>query len=164
MRTGGLDPHSRGVEVALRALNSRERSERELRDFLHRRQVEPAVIEDVVAAVVAEGLVDDAGYARRFAEDRRLLDGWGNERIAGDLERRGIQRELIDEALVGHGAEEELAVAVELLDRRFPVPFDSDRERDRPGGFSSGAATTPSWPTRRSERMSAVWWKRRRPS
>jgi len=131
MRTGGLDPHSRGVEVALRALNSRERSERELRDFLHRRQVEPAVIEDVVAAVVAEGLVDDAGYARRFAEDRRLLDGWGNERIAGDLERRGIQRELIDEALVGHGAEEELAVAVELLDRRFPVPFDSDRERDK---------------------------------
>jgi regulatory protein len=123
--------HSRGLEIALRALNSRERSEWELRQFLGRRQVAPAVVDDVVVAVVAEGLVDDAGYARRFAQDRRLLDRWGNERIARDLERRGIRRELVDEALVGHGYEEELAVAVELLDRRFPLPFDTDRERDK---------------------------------
>jgi regulatory protein len=125
------DAHSRGLEIALRALNSRERSEWELRQFLGRRQVAPAVVDDVVVAVVAEGLVDDAGYARRFAQDRRLLDRWGNERIARDLERRGIRRELVDEALVGHGYEEELAVAVELLDRRFPLPFDTDRERDK---------------------------------
>jgi regulatory protein len=125
------DAHSRALEIALRALNSRERSEWELRQFLGRRQVAPAVVDDVVVAVVAEGLVDDAGYARRFAQDRRLLDRWGNERIARDLERRGIRRELVDEALVGHGYEEELAVAVELLDRRFPLPFDTDRERDK---------------------------------
>jgi regulatory protein len=84
-----------------------------------------------VAAVREEGLVDDAGYAQRFAEDRRLLDQWGNERIAQNLARRGIQRELIDQALAGHGAEDELAVAIELLDRRFPMPFDGDRERDK---------------------------------
>jgi regulatory protein len=125
------DEHSRGLELALRALNSRERSEGELRDFLDRRQVEPAVVEDVVAAVVAEGLVDDAGYARRFTEDRRLLDRWGNERIGRELERRGIKPELVDEALVGHGYDEELAVAVELLHRRCSLPFDSDGERDK---------------------------------
>jgi regulatory protein len=123
--------HQRALQLAFRALNARERSERELRGFLERRRVEGDVIDDVVQAVVAEGLVDDASYARRFAEDRRLLDRWGNERIARDLVRRGIQRELIDQALAGHDRDDEMAVAIELLDRRFPLPFDGDRERDK---------------------------------
>ena len=85
----------------------------------------------MVQALQEEGLIDDAGYARRFVEDRRLLDQWGNERIARDLVRRGIERELIDQALAGHDRSDELAVAIDLLDRRFPLPFDGDRERDK---------------------------------
>lgn len=85
----------------------------------------------MIQALREEGLVDDAGYARRFAEDRRLLDRWGNERIARDLERRGVERDLVDQALAGHGREDELRVAIELLDRRFPLPFEGDRERDK---------------------------------
>src|SRR5215212_11333606 len=123
--------HQRALKAALNSLNARERTEQELRAFLERRQAEPDVIDDVVAAIAAEGLIDDAGYARRFAEDRRLLDRWGNERIARDLERRGIERDLVDQALAGHGRDDELAVAIELLDRRFPQPFDGDRERDK---------------------------------
>src|SRR5215208_4956910 len=123
--------HSRALKAALNSLNARERTEQELRAFLERRQAEPEVIDDVVQAIAAEGLIDDAGYARRFAEDRRLLDRWGNERIARDLELRGVDRELIEQALAGHDREDELAVAIELLDRRFPMPFDGDRERDK---------------------------------
>jgi regulatory protein len=126
-----MNDHSRALELAVRMLNARERTEAELRASLRRRRVEPEVVDDVVAAIAADGLIDDAGYARRFAEDRRLLDRWGNERIARDLERRGIKRELVDEALIGHGHAEELVVAIELLDRRFPLPFDGDRERDK---------------------------------
>src|SRR4051794_32709606 len=126
-----MSDHSRAVERALRSLAVRERTEHELRVFLERRQFESDVIDDVIVALRGEGLLDDAGYAHRFAEDRRLLDRWGNERIARDLVRRGVERELIDQALAGHGRDEELAVAIELLDRCFPLPFDGDRERDK---------------------------------
>jgi regulatory protein len=119
------------MELALRILTARERTEAELRASLGRRGCESGVVDDVVAAVVAEGLVDDAGYARRFAEDRRLLDRWGSERIARDLERRGVERELVEQALGGRDQEDELTAAVELLDRRFPLAFDGDRERDK---------------------------------
>ena len=34
-----------------------------------------------VASLVRDGYLDDASYARRYAEDRRNLDGWGAERI-----------------------------------------------------------------------------------
>lgn len=126
-----MHDRQRALELALRALGARDRTEHELRAFLERRRVEPEVVDDVIDAVVGERLIDDAGYARRFAEDRRLLDQWGSERIARDLERRGVDRELIERALADCGRDEELDVAVALLDRRFPLPFDGDRERDK---------------------------------
>lgn len=125
------DPRQRAFERALKSISVRERTAGEVKDFLLRRGYAGDVIADVVRSLREEGLVDDAGYARRFAEDRRLLDQWGNERIARDLERRGIDRELVERALAGHDRDDELAVAVELLDRRFPLPFDGDRERDK---------------------------------
>jgi regulatory protein len=115
----------------MRALAARDHTEFELRAFLDRRQVDREAIDDVVRALADERLIDDASYARRFAEDRRLLDRWGNERIARDLERRGVERELIEQALSGHGYDDQMAVAIELLDRRFPLPFAGDRERDK---------------------------------
>jgi regulatory protein len=125
------DPRQRAFERALKSIGVRERTGLEVKQFLQRRGYEPDVIDDVIGGLREEGLVDDAGYARRFAEDRRLLDQWGNERIARDLERRGIARELVEQALAGHGHDDEMAVAVELLDRRFPMPFEGDRERDK---------------------------------
>lgn len=129
--TNGSRDHAKAIERALRSISVRERTELEVRQFLERRSFEADVIDDVIGALREEGLVDDAGYAQRFAEDRRLLDRWGNERIARDLLRRGIERELVDQALAGHDRSDELTVAIELLDRRFPLPFDGDRERDK---------------------------------
>jgi regulatory protein len=126
-----MDPRNKALERALKSISVRERTQNEVKEFLARRGYDGEVIADVVRSLREEGLVDDSGYARRFAEDRRLLDQWGNERIARDLERRGIDRELVERALAGHGQEDELAVAIELLDRRFPLPFAGDRERDK---------------------------------
>jgi regulatory protein len=126
-----MTDHSRAFEQALRAIGVRERTEGEVHQFLVRRGFVEHVIADVIQSLRDEGLVDDAGYARRFAEDRRLLDQWGNERIARDLERRGVERELVEQALAGHDRDDQLTVAIQLLDRRFPMPFDGDRERDK---------------------------------
>src|SRR3954453_9929985 len=124
-----MEPRQTAFERGIKSISVRERTASEVAAFLRHRDYEPDVIDDVVRALQDEGLVDDAGYARRFAEDRRLLDQWGNERIARDLVRRGIERELVDMALAGHDRSDELAVAFELLHRRFPQPFDGDRER-----------------------------------
>ena len=121
----------RAFELATRAIGKRERSEWELRRFLAQRRFDHDAIDAAVAAFSDAGLVDDAGYAVRFTQDRRHLDGWGSERIARELARRGIERELIEAALASAGVDDELAAAVELLDRRFPFPLSGDRERDK---------------------------------
>jgi regulatory protein len=126
-----MEGKQRALELAFRALSARERTEHELRGFLERRRLEAPVIEDAIAEMVSLGFVDDAGYAERFTADRRLLDQWGSERIAQDLARRGVDRDLIEGALTGVERADELQVAVDLLDRRYQSPFDGDRDRDK---------------------------------
>src|SRR3954451_4006593 len=125
------DPRQRALERALKPITVRERTETEVREVLTRRGYEREVIGDVVRSLREEGLVDDAGYARRFAEDRRLIDQWGSDRIARDLARRGIGQDLIEGALSGGDTDDEMAAAIQLLGRRFPMPFEGDRERDK---------------------------------
>ena len=91
----------RAVELAYRALGTRDRTEAELRRFLARRGEDGEEVEAAIAELAAGGYLDDARYARRFAEDRRTLDRWGAERIARDLERRGVAAEVVEAALAG---------------------------------------------------------------
>jgi len=114
----------------MRAISTRDRTVAELRTYLERKRVEPAAIDAAVAELTAAGLLDDAGYARRFAEDKRELQRWGSERIERDLRRRGIAPELIQSVLGATERSAELDSAVSLLRERFGPPRD-DRERDR---------------------------------
>ncbi len=102
---------------------------------LEAKRLEPAVIDAAVGELAAQGYLDDARYAVRFAEDRRTLDGWGAERIERRLRAVGVDREHIVAALGARDAGEELAAAVDILRRRFPVAPASDRERERALGL-----------------------------
>jgi regulatory protein len=80
--------------------------------------------------------VDDAGYAQRYAEDRRALDGWGPERIRTRLEQVGVDDELIERALGVREPADELDAAIALLRRRMTAGGpDDDRARKRAVGL-----------------------------
>jgi regulatory protein len=125
------DPErERAIELGYRAVGYRDRTVAELRTFLERKRVEPEAIADAVEELIAAGVLDDARYARRFAEDKRDLERWGTERIARDLHRRGIAPDLIEQAVSDRSRDAELATAVLLLTQRVPPPRD-DQDRDR---------------------------------
>lgn len=114
----------------MRAIATRDRTVAELRSCLEHKRVDPADIDAAVAELSEAGLLDDARYARRFAEDKRELQRWGSERIERDLRRRGIAQELIEAALGPQDHSREVASAVTLLSERFGALRD-DRQRDR---------------------------------
>ena len=122
--------HERAIELAYRAVAYRERTVAELRMFLERKRVGPCAIEAAVTELSEAGLLDDARYARRFAEDKRELERWGSERIARELQRRGVLSDLIEAAIAGRSRESELSRALLVLEGRLPPPG-GDRERDR---------------------------------
>ncbi len=118
--------------LAYRYLNRRDRTEGEVRRHLAGKGVEADAVQDAIETLREQGYVDDARYARLFAEDKRALDGWGTERIRGTLALRGIDRDLIDAAVAADGgAGAELERALEILRRRFPSPPRERRDRDR---------------------------------
>ena len=121
----------RALELAYQALGRRERTVAELRTYLEGKRVGPEAIEAAVEELRVAGLLDDARYARRFAEDKRTLDRWGTERIEADLRRRGVDPGLIEEAVGGQDRGVELASAVVLLEERFSAPPPDDRARDK---------------------------------
>ena len=126
--------HRRAVETAYKAVSRRERTEAELRAALERRGHTERAIDAAVDELRAAGYLDDAGYAQRFADDRRRLDRWGAERIARDLTRRGVAREHVEAALGEAPEEVELEAACALLAERCLPPRD-DRERARALGL-----------------------------
>ena len=75
--------------------------------------------------------MDDARFARMFAQDKRTLEQWGGERIERALRSRGIERELIVEAISQEPPGAEADRALELLRRRFRSPPADARERER---------------------------------
>jgi regulatory protein len=96
------------VDAALRALARRDHSAAELDTRLARDGVSEDARRDAVGRLVEVGYVDDAQYAVRRAE---LLAerGLGDEAIRLELERRGLEREQIEEALSSLPAEPERA-------------------------------------------------------
>ncbi len=129
-----LDPEARlqrALDLGYRHLGKRDRTEAEVRRHLGARDLDEASIEGAIEALLRQGYVDDARYARTFAEDRRALDDWGPERIERRLLELGVAAEHIAEALAGRDASDELEAAVALLRRRWRVPPDTDRERER---------------------------------
>ncbi len=83
-----------------------------------------------MALLADAGAIDDAGYARRYAEDKRQLAGWGPDRIAKALEGRGVAPQLIEAALADDDETSQLDRALALLgDRGLACDTERDRER-----------------------------------
>ena len=121
----------RAIDLAYKAVARRDLTVTELRARLERKHVPPEAIDDAIAELEETGFLDDARYARQFAEDKRELEQWGTDRIAQDLRRRGIAPQLIDAAVATHDRDSELRTALLLLRERYPKAPRDDRERDR---------------------------------
>jgi regulatory protein len=133
---------------AYRLLGHRQRSTAELQ----RRLLDKGHTDEAVAAALtrltADGLLDDAAFARAFVHDKRATGGWGRGRLERELARLGVDAATVEAAVAGEGESEgdELARALAVLRRRpSPAPpYDSDRRRALAAlqrrGFATGVA------------------------
>lgn len=85
--------------AAIGALARRAHSAFEMRKYLERRAANPEWVRQALARLRAEGLIDDARYARQFALARIANRRQGRFRIARELRARGVPDRHIDAAL-----------------------------------------------------------------
>jgi regulatory protein len=127
---GKPDAFDRAVE----ALGHRERTTAELATWLADRGFDRAEIEAALGRLIELGELDDERFARRYAEDKRELAGWGGDRIREALLKRGLDRELIDASVAEEPYDVQLERAVELLATRGDSLAD-EQSRARALGF-----------------------------
>lgn len=120
----GGGPADDAFERALGALAQKERTVAELEAWLAERDHPAAQIAAAIDRLIEEGALDDERFARRFAEDKRDLSGWGPARIEQALRARGLERSLIEAALAADELDGQLERAVALLESRGQPPVD----------------------------------------
>lgn len=130
----------RALELAYRYLSRRERTVDELRRHLIEHDIDRSAAATTIQELTEQGYLDDARFARLFAQDKRELEQWGSERIKRALLMRGVDRELAESAIdrreaVDGDAEGELDRALGLLRSRFPDVPRGQRERERALGI-----------------------------
>lgn len=106
---------ARARRSALDLVAHRPRTESEVRRRLERRGFDPVTATDTVSWLRRLGYVDDAAYARQFAQERLRRRGHGPTRVRIDLMRRGVDAHLVDLAIADHADEDALREAAHRL-------------------------------------------------
>jgi regulatory protein len=116
---------------ALTMLASRGRSSATLKRLLVRKGVEPGTASAAVQRLMDAGIIDDSAFARQFARTKAVGAGLSRRRIAQELFRHGIPRdvaegaiadtyeaEAVDEAAVAEAVARKKARTLRTLDPR----------------------------------------------
>jgi regulatory protein len=132
----------RARAVALRFLGYSARSSAEVRRRLERGGFDAETINAVVAEMESAGWLDDGKFARDWIEDRSDRKGYGRTRLAAELQRRGVDREVVERTADAIRPDDEFRRALAAARPRFSSealsgqePAAAERERRRIAGF-----------------------------
>lgn len=95
------DKEERALQGCLALIARRARSRTEIRQYLRRHEVDPAVAERVLGRLDEQGLADDAEFARAWVENRLALHPRSGRALRQELRLKGISPELAAQALAG---------------------------------------------------------------
>lgn len=133
-------PRRSTYERALDMLESRARAIDELRRLLLRKGESPDDVDAAIERLRATGILDDANFARQLARSKALGAGLSRRRIQLELTRRGVAREVSDQAIDDVFAEERVDehATIERVARkklRTLAKLDAATQRRRLYGF-----------------------------
>jgi len=106
---------------ALHYLSYRTRSEKEVRDKLRTKNVEPEIIEKIIAKLKEKRFINDEEFARQWIENRSRFKPRSLRLVKLELKQKGISDEIIegiisnDEFLISNDLEQ----AKKLVEKRI---------------------------------------------
>lgn len=128
--TPDADPEAVARAIVLRQLTMAARTRGQLSQALARRGVPEDVSERVLDRFTELGLVDDAAFAQQWVSSRQQGRGLAPRALAQELRRKGVEEDLVRDAVGRVSAEDELAAARALVRRRW-VPGEDPQRRYR---------------------------------
>jgi len=126
----GQAGEAKAYTLALRFLEIRLRSRRELLDYLVvRKACERNEAELALARLEGLGLIDDLKFAQAWIADRQAVRPRSKIRLAQELAAKGISRDVADQALAAVDLESEVVVLRKLIERKRRLPAYRDQQK-----------------------------------
>jgi regulatory protein len=136
--TPDADPEGVARSILLRKLTVAPRTRAQLADALTQRGVPDEVADATLDRFEDLGLVDDAEFARQWARSRQAGRGLARRALAYELRQRGVDDDLVKEALDDPELGDELETARDLVRRRLAAgrsrlsdPIERERQARR---------------------------------
>lgn len=128
------DGRRRALDAALRLLSYRPRSERETRDRLRRRGFARGHIDHAVTRLRQLGYLNDADFARFWAEQRNSLSPRGRRLIRSELLAKGVPAD-VAAAAIAELSDDDAAYQAAVRHLRSVRGLDYRQFRERLGMF-----------------------------
>lgn len=113
------DPESVARAIVLRKLTAAPRTRAQLAEDLATRAVPDEVAERVLDRFTEVGLVDDVAFAEAWVRSRRTNRGLSRRALTSELRHRGVDDQIVQEAVETIDAADERAAASSLVARRL---------------------------------------------
>ncbi|MGH3449735.1 MAG: regulatory protein RecX [Haloechinothrix sp.] len=113
------DPVRQARDLCYRLLATRPRTRVELQHALVRRGIDPEVSDQVVAKFDKAGLIDDTDFAEMWVRSRHTYQGLGRRALKSELLRKGVDKEVADDAVGALDGDAEEHRARELVRKRL---------------------------------------------
>lgn len=129
------DNYQKCMDKAFRFLSFRMRSEKEMRDKLAEK-FDEATVKKAIKRLKELKFIDDVVFAKSWVESRRI--GRGKKALAFELGRKGIAKNIIDDAIADLSQDDEFELALELVKKKSKYKnLDRNEAYQKVGGFLS---------------------------
>jgi len=122
------DPVAAARQICLNQLEHAPRTRAELAAVLRRRGVEDDVAEQVLSRFTEVGMIDDALFAQMWVASRHRGRGLAGRALSQELRRKGVDDEVVRDAVATIDTEAEVAAARQLVDRKLRTMGRLDRQ------------------------------------
>jgi len=116
----------KAYDRTLNLISHRMRSEWELRDYLKRKEYDEDVSAQTIERLRERGYVNDAEFARRWVENRRLLKATSKRRLSQELRQKRIADDIIQEVLEQDETDEQQVLRDLIAKKRQQSKYQDD--------------------------------------
>ena len=87
-------------DKALDYINIRIRCEKEIRDFLKKKDFSSSLINETIKKLRDKGLIDDVSYVKAYTYDKFNINNYGPNKIVSELLKLNIDKEIVYENVI----------------------------------------------------------------
>ena len=107
--------------VALNCIKNKYRSTYELRELLRRKEYPEEMIDMAIEKLTKQGYLNDRNYTKSYINTQMITTNHGPNRIKGDLEKKKISSDIINEEIEAYSEEDQIEKIKKVIDYRMKI-------------------------------------------